>query len=402
MKKIINYGEMTFTGMAFHENYGWFCHSIDNVLCLCRLNLDSKILVLEKAISIKGVTEFSYGKTVYYDERLILIPKNILTILIYDLKTKDIKQLEIKLDYLSDKKVANVFGSAFIHEKYVFLVPGRYHAIVRLDLNSLKINYYDGWYDDFRFFINNHNKVIFSSESIQIENDILLTFWQGNKIMKFHMDDGSYEVIEIGEQERAYSSICYDEKGYWIADKNIPQIYWTENNKCVSCIKSFPVEFKYKNGFHHIEKVKNGLILFPLFGNMILELNLQTMEIHKFLYLNIEYPNYLKVNLGGYSFYNGKLYLYSQVEKEIYCIDLSDKSICRIKSQLLKDDIKKVKEEVSKNTEVERGKITLEAENFDLEIYTMKVISNSFGRGDVIPNKNIGKCIFENIKNNLE
>lgn len=402
MKKMINYEQMSFTGMAFHENYGWFCHSVNNVLCICRINLDSKALVLEKAISVRGVTEISYGKTAYYDGKLVLVPKNTLTILLYDLNAKDIKQLEIKQEYLSDNKATNVFGNAFIHEKYMFLVPGRYHAIVRLDLSSLKTDYYDRWYDDFRFLINNHNKVIFSSESIQIENDILLVFWQGNKIMKFHMYDGSYEILEIGDCESAYSSICYDEKGCWIADKKVPQIYWTENNsKCVSCIKNFPVEFEYKNGIHHIEKIKNGILLFPLCGNMILELNTQTMEVTKFSSLNMEFPNQLEVNFEGYSCYKEKLYMYSQVEKRIFCIDLLNKSICKINCQLSKDDIKKVKKEISKNVEMEKGKIRLEAEDFDLEIYTMKVANNGFERECIVHDKNIGKSIFERIKYNL-
>ena len=370
--------QMVFYNMAFNKNNAWFCHVYYNALC--RLDLESNEIVIESLFPAEDSVFGKYGNILYFEEKLILSPRNSVKILIYDLKSKDYTEINLSKNYKCEDININLFTNAFIYKNEAFFIPGTYKAIVKMDLKTLELTYYDDWYENLESDIKSKQRVLFLT-SYQEENYILLPFCRGNKILKFSLNDGNSRIIEVPDKSLELMDIICEENIYWLADRNKKSIYqWDIETNHLIEINNYPRNYQTRScdGIHSFKKYNDDIYIFPMSGNMILKYNIKDQKMTEFFKLNIESEESMKFFLfsdNNFLDYNERskeqLYMYSILDGMIYCVDFREQTVKKIKSYIktISDDLKR-QIFISLNSAKENKNFVMqETENVRLDVF---------------------------------
>jgi len=185
------------------------------------------------------------------------------------------------------------FVVALNYGKYIFFPPLRYKAIMRLDTESRKIDFFDDWLEPLRQ-LTTDEKQPFATMPIRItENTIMFASYRANAVVEFNMETLKSKVYEVGQRGYQYSGMCFDGKNYWLSPRcDGPIVKW---NPEVGVIKEFAsvVDGCSQNNisFRSILFCEGYVWLFPGLSKQTLRINIETNEVFKVEELK---PNFIE------------------------------------------------------------------------------------------------------------
>ena len=303
----------------------------DDEKALFRVNTFSCQIDLVKAFD-KRVWN-SFRGIIYCDNKIYLAPQNgVKEILIYDVETQTVNKKEISESYFPIGEQHNLFIEIVHYENRIFLIPGRYEAIVCLELDTGKLSYIDGWYGDIKNGLSlvDNPLVIFNGITRIDESRILINGWKSNVSMIFDMKEMKYRIIYYDNIGKGLRGAIYNNQEALITYKNTEGVY-LQNDYSIKRISNMHGRlYAYKNKVYLVDSSLG--------------------EIYKFN--NIDTDNctivYSDIEKNGNTFflvkqYSNKLVILNSSKNKIIILDMETDSVSRIDLSKLESFSVKIK-----------------------------------------------------------
>lgn len=269
-----------------------------------------------------------YTNIIKVKDRFIFTPCFSNHITIYNEKIKEICSLPLKeMEGKEDTK----FNMTFLYGDFVYFIPLTYRYILKLDLNTNKIEYLDDWYNSVLKNCENYmygNEKNFFYEGVQIEDTIYLPLCMSNHILVFNLSDDTYRLIEIKNTTDSFCGICFDGKDFLLSPTYGSQITkWNQDQGIIGNIsfKDFnePLWFPFSSPI-----IEGGLIyFFQLAHNMSYVMKISENEPKELDILDKDNATYFPVLtnpllMNFVSFKEKKLKFINQFNHRWYSADL--------------------------------------------------------------------------------
>jgi hypothetical protein len=352
-------------GLYDDGNFIWF---IDYFNILYRYNKKNKKTEYIKMIAEQNNYASCLG-IAKNNDKLYFAPCTSDKIIIFDMNKKDFERIDFKYDGEIYGKCSNVV----IFKNFIYFIPHRFPAIMRLNMDTKEIEYFSEWVNEIsKLQVSKQEEwksIIFWSFCV-VDAEIALLICGANAIMFFNMETGNYEINSIGEKIEQYNNICFDGQNYYISPfyKNYI-IKWNRKSNEILTIK-FPNTFSRRENKLPNFSVKyiNGYVwLFPCAANNAYKININTNEI-------IELPEFVNhfedKNLDCY--YSGvsanENYIYLSTRKKGF----AEFNASKFKLNFIKPDLGEESLLFSRlydNCMNKFNKLTIEIESFGKKIW---------------------------------
>ena len=189
------------------------------------------------------------------------------------------------------------FGGILKYEHYLYFLPSRYQAIIRLDQHTGEITYYRECLEEILPTITaGHMQLLGGAAWQRYPNLIYIAALQSNKVMTFDMTTGEYSWQDVGPEDTDCCAIVEEYYGsgiFWLFPWRKEKIRrWdTRTGECqVLGIEDYPdgyecqtdwwdLESQYK--FSCIVRMDGYIYLLPNYGNMAMRLNMAEKKLEK-------------------------------------------------------------------------------------------------------------------------
>ena len=273
-----------FINVEVYNGKAWTFAIKLNALC----NLDMETGKLNVVASIPGYEKqcrWLVNSLYRYHEKLILSPNCIDAIVEYDIETG--KFAFIKLPNALPS--ANL-GVIISYGEDFFILPGKYPALIQYDSKQKNYIFHRQVMED----------VIKQSGEIEYEDNRnclgggfakgcrwYQTLTKTNAVLIWNMDSCTYEIVHVGESENTYGAIADVKNGFLLRMyEGTELLFWNPQTGETKKINKFPECFCYhlnplnkEHPFSGFLMAQNHLLLLPMTGNQILEINRKTLEI---------------------------------------------------------------------------------------------------------------------------
>lgn len=173
---------------------------------------------IEYLISIPGKDLFEkklISKLVYWNGRIYLLPLKTGSVWMYELKDKEIRELEI--ESYADNWADSYFRNALISNNKLFIFGGYYPAVVILDLNNGNIEYDRKPFENVD--VKKSRDLYFRGDPIQIGEEAYFASGIDNSLFIYNLSTGAFEWRTIGNKENRYSGIIKCEEGFLLSPR---------------------------------------------------------------------------------------------------------------------------------------------------------------------------------------
>lgn len=208
-----------------------------------------------------------YGGVAWYEDKLVFAPRYADDIMIYGLKTGEVNRIGI------DASKINEFGSVFtdvrIFGRHAFFFPGRYKAILRVDLETYEMKYIEDWVHEIGG-LPEPSKVIFSKVRMADGNVCLLPCWQKGMLLEFDMATERWKKHDLGKD--ALADVAFDGSEYWLVKKEKKEVIRTDGN--FNVIQEYDCGYGSdinNAGYMYVLEGGKCLYLLPFYGTGIIE-----------------------------------------------------------------------------------------------------------------------------------
>lgn len=275
---------VSFFDICFDENYGWFCDAYTSILY--KLDLLTNIITVEAAIPV--YKNMQYGFIAKWNDLLVLAPRAATQIMVYHIKENVFREIELEIDRIGEKEVFNLFSGVHIFDDSAYLIPGRFPAIVRLDLHTFGVEYFGLWHEKLINRIENYDekKVLFARCNCVFNGKILLPCWQGNIVLEFKFDTGESRVIEFPKIHDDLSGMYVRGRELFLASKLNHMIF-----RCDLDGNVFEqIEFGElgETGISFILDCSGKTIIVPIYGPRIIQWDCDIYKYRRMLNLTAE------------------------------------------------------------------------------------------------------------------
>jgi len=218
-------------------------------------------------------------------DKYFFCPVRGLHILEYDMQMGTSKTIPIEnpLDWGN-------FAQMVSYKHYVFMIPSRYPAILRYDINTGECKYYRDCLKELMAYRTKDHDEILSAFSVRGQK-LLLPAVLTNKILEFDMETAEYQIHTVGKVASDCMYFIADENDdYWLIPWRTTAIRkWNYKTGCCEVYDKYPDDFSCMGDWNTEDTYmfsgavkRNGAIwLFPLYANMILRVDLATGIIEK-------------------------------------------------------------------------------------------------------------------------
>lgn len=129
---------------------------------------------------------------------------------VYNMESEEMKLLgtDDKQESLRCRKLA-------VYENQVFYLPTVNNYIMQLDMQTGEVSYHTNCIQELKNGKFTNEEAVF--EYASYDEELWLSATYTNRVLQFHLKDGSYQIHSIGSEENGYSGIAADEKYLWLA-----------------------------------------------------------------------------------------------------------------------------------------------------------------------------------------
>ena len=178
-------------------------------------------------------TAYKVGEKIYF------VPASADRIAVYKPEDNYLYEIEIDSVNLSDykfyKKNAK-FNAGIVKNKFLYLTPCTYPAIIRINTTNDEMDYFSGYFSgDFMF-----RKAPYLDETI-----IYLPDTKSNRVLKFDVDSCKGNLVKIPTKHFGWWSMCKIQEKFWLSPKESgPIICWDEKNNTVVEYGKYPADYE--------------------------------------------------------------------------------------------------------------------------------------------------------------
>lgn len=269
-----------------------------------------------------------YGSIQITDNQLILCPLYSDEVLILNFYSGISKKIKLKLLELPK----DLFFDSCIYNNNIYLFPGTYSAIVKINLKTYDVQYFDDVVNKIRMSTDGN---IIRHGIVQVENTAYFACTYINKLVKFNLETGLGELLDVNIDNNLSSVSESDDKNeiYILTICGDVYIYNLISGKSKLLCKGIGVTEKVAYSEIQYDKNNNIVVIFPF-----AEKNIRLYDIN-----NKE--NYI-ISCGGETFWtsqhNGEIYAYIHSQNKLIIMDTLNKCI---KEEVdLNDDCVKMEE----------------------------------------------------------
>jgi len=271
-----------FGHMILENEEAWFIAEGYNALC--RMKLASGEITPVVKFDDFPVVGGLYNRFLRIDDIILFSPGNTKDICEYNIKTKECKKIPFK----NPMEYGN-FGHVIRYKNYAFLLPWRYPAILRYNLETGECKYYTKCLQELLACRTPKHDELLRDFCVR-EQKLLLPSVQTNRILEFDMETGKHQFYTVGKENEGYAFIIESGDEYWLIPRKTSAIvkwnyqtgewesYDEYPEKC-SCGSDWNSGDTYM--FSGAVKANGSIWLFPCYANMILRLNLSTEKMEK-------------------------------------------------------------------------------------------------------------------------
>lgn len=362
---------VSFYNIAFDGEYGWFCDVYTNTLC--RINTDTASITIEAMIPFdRNNRPFQYGFIAKVGGILVLAPRSSFAVLLYDIMDKTFRRIELETKTIDKVEAYNLFCGVKIYGSNVYLIPGRFPGIVRLNLVSMEVTYLNDWYEPLKKKIHGFDskRVMFARCNCRVGNKLYLPCWQGNIVMVFDLERESCSFLELSTYNGNLSSICIIDNKAWLASGSSNIIVRADREG--KEIDRITLEGIKDTSIAFLAKCGQLLYVVPTYGDSLICLDLETEEYKKVCDLLVEAVNVpeklviAKTNmLSCVKDDRERIWMYSIFDGKIYrCgsdgnVDIYD-AVLEKQEDERKRNIYHLKAQMSENILIENDQCSLE------------------------------------------
>ena len=264
--------------------------------------------------------------------KLYVCPRNAQNIMIID---KAGKKNIVELQHADIKSDAFIWAVKW-WEKYLILLPRRYPAIVKYNIETGKIQYEK---KGVNVFVSNEDGVIKTGGCGDKNGTMYLSSPTDNRIYVFDVETSRHKIIELPVKSKCGYNLIFSYKDVlWLLPcegKQMHILRWNPDTNEIREYDQFPQEFRcaQERPFNSGTFYKDYLYLTPESANMYVRLNIVTGEM-------TEWKVPFKEKTGEEYFYttakagflyeladeSGKAMLFSYTDKKLYEINLQTNS----------------------------------------------------------------------------
>ncbi|GBU23461.1 hypothetical protein R83H12_00072 [Fibrobacteria bacterium R8-3-H12] len=260
------------------DNDIWFCDARLNILLKMNIETWEPEYMGNFGSSLWKISDL-YTSGVLHNGNLYLAPLMANEIAEYDIQKKTITYIPC-----GNIKGGENFVTALNYGKYIFFIPYKYEAIMRLDTESKEIAFFDDWVEPLKRLTTDEKKPFFAAPLRITENIIMLASYRANAVVEFNMETLKSKVYEIGQKSYRYNGICFDGKDYWLFLWNGGSIIkWNPNIGVIKEFTNIAEGNFYENirCFCSIIFCEGYIWLFPHYSKQTFKINVKTDEISK-------------------------------------------------------------------------------------------------------------------------
>jgi len=265
------WSRISFRFAAFYGGYIWFCNLY--YPALFKMNLSTGEISLEKILPRYTYRNYAqYGLIVSIEGQLIIAPLRAGNILFYDIEKKELNEIPLEIEkYSYGIDSTNLFWSSAVYDENIFLFPGHFRAIVKIDVKTKKITYISRWFDELKDEIFHERRLIFSKCYSNDGENYYLPSFQSNIVLKFNLRLLNYEVIRTNIPEERLSGIVVDEQYYWITSTMSNILYRIDKYSMkIKSIEVTGIDNSERKGLNAIIPYKDLFYLLPCYiGNIV-------------------------------------------------------------------------------------------------------------------------------------
>jgi len=226
------------------------------------------------------------------DGKFYFSPDSAKTICIYDVTTGERKDIS----YENPLEGGN-FGGILKYEHYLYFMPSRYQAMIRLDQHTGELTYYREFLKEILPTITaEHMQLIGGTAWIKYPNLLYISALQSNKVMTFDLATGDYSWQDVGPEDTDCCCMVEESYGsgiYWLFPWRTEKIRrWdTHTGECeVLTMDDYPMgyqcqtdwwDFESQYKFSSIVRLDGYVYLLPCFSNIAMRLNMAKKKLEK-------------------------------------------------------------------------------------------------------------------------
>lgn len=312
---------LDFEAIAMVEEQMGFAVSYD-FNALFKVNLDSgccDYITIIPDEDLEGKRLYTYA--VYINDKVYFVPYSANEIAVYNVKINQIYKLELEekdsVQYNSYKKNAK-FSCAFLNNKYIYMLPATYPAIIKINVETDEIVYYSDWVGTQEYLF--RKSFVLSDDKIFVSSSI------NNNILEFDLKADQGVWHHIGHKNRGSWGIVKYQDNIWLSpQKQGPIIKWNPITGEYMEYTDFPFDFIGRDFmFTQIFENNGNLYLIPAYANMGIEISKYgDMKEWNEIYLNENHVTRYMFELSA------KIYLWisEKNEERRICINKINNSI---------------------------------------------------------------------------
>lgn len=261
--------------------YNRFCH------------MDWETGAIESLLDFGNVPDSKgYGSFIRDEGKVYFVPNSAKTICIYDETTGERQDIP----YDNPLEGGN-FCSVLKYEDYLYYLPYRYPALVRLNLRTGELEYLRECLEEILPMVTaEHMELLGPASWIKYPHLLYIASFQTNRVMTLDLATGEYSWQAVGPEDTDCCAIVEEKYGsgiYWLLPRLTKKLRrWnTHTGECeVLGEDAYPADYHCQtdwwNGkdeykFSSIIRFDGYIYLLPCYGNMAMRLNMAEKKLEK-------------------------------------------------------------------------------------------------------------------------
>ncbi len=245
--------------------------------------VEETVEMLEEIPEEKRFSRHLYSATILVGNQIYFAPMNAKDIAVYDIENKTISKISLKQEYSS---IISKFSRMLRDDCYIYLIPFRYPAIVKINLKNQKVTYLDSWIGKLGI----GKSDIFAKNGCFLKNENLhIALYEENKVLQINIKTEECELLEIPTKDKqGFVDMLFDEEYYWFVQRNYTTIIKYH-------VKSGRVDYIYIDEFEgyqvgvpyiRILEFDNKIFLAAYEGERSVIIDKQTNQVQEITKLN--------------------------------------------------------------------------------------------------------------------
>lgn len=210
------------------------------------INMESDNLDIIGTIPSRSFVENElFGAISILKNKIVLAPYQEPDIWVYDLKNGNWTLVPKKyIQHMGTGGVLQIVN----YGQLVFLIGASYPAIIKLDTETLEVQYIEKPFIDKQEKVKKVNDAFFRSHFVVKNEWLYLASCIDNTVLKFNLQTDDYSWVSIGNYNYRFSGIATDGKNFWLSPRtNETIIKWDGMEK----IKEIQLPDIYKEKFNY-------------------------------------------------------------------------------------------------------------------------------------------------------